>query len=382
MDQPKLPTAFAPAERYSIEEVITQADRFSNEQIMHTLVASIFDIFLILNSKRQIVFANDRLAAMVGVDDATSLLGLRPGEALGCSHATETEGGCGTTEFCRECGAVRAILESQRGNVSIQECRISRNDGKESLDLRVWATPLQKNGEMYTVIAIMDIADEKRRRALERIFFHDVLNIAGGLYGYAQLLLKSPETERDEYKATLLQLTRQILEEIAAQRDLTAAESNDLVTHPYILSSHSVLKEIAEKYANHPVGTGRTVVIDPESKDAAIQADPKLLRRVIGNMLKNALEASSKREIVTLGSSLDGDTIIFWVHNNGCMTESVKRQIFQRSFSTKSSDRGLGTYSMKLLGERYLKGTVAFTSSVETGTTFSIRLPMKMQTSS
>jgi len=61
------------------------------------------------------------------------------------------------------------------------------------------------------------------------------------------------------------------------------------------------------------------------------------------------------------------------------MPESVRLQVFQRSFSTKSHDRGLGTYSMKLLAERYLGGTVSFTSSVEEGTTFRIRLPLQQQ---
>lgn len=34
----------------------------------------------------------------------------------------------------------------------------------------------------------------------------------------------------------------------------------------------------------------------------------------------------------------------------------VQLQIFNRSFSTKGKGRGTGTYSMKLLTKRYLKG--------------------------
>jgi signal transduction histidine kinase len=58
------------------------------------------------------------------------------------------------------------------------------------------------------------------------------------------------------------------------------------------------------------------------------------------------------------------------------MAEEVQLQIFQRSFSTKaSSGRGIGTHSMKLLGERYLGGRVEFTSRDGEGTTFRITLP-------
>jgi sensor histidine kinase regulating citrate/malate metabolism len=50
--------------------------------------------------------------------------------------------------------------------------------------------------------------------------------------------------------------------------------------------------------------------------------------------------------------------------------------IFQRSFSTKGFGRGLGTYSIRLLTERYLKGSVSFTSSALSGTIFRVRYPL------
>jgi sensor histidine kinase regulating citrate/malate metabolism len=54
----------------------------------------------------------------------------------------------------------------------------------------------------------------------------------------------------------------------------------------------------------------------------------------------------------------------------------VQLQIFQRSFSTKGENgRGIGAYSVKLFGEGYLKGKVAFSSSDPEGTVFSLSLP-------
>jgi sensor histidine kinase regulating citrate/malate metabolism len=58
------------------------------------------------------------------------------------------------------------------------------------------------------------------------------------------------------------------------------------------------------------------------------------------------------------------------------MPREVQLQVFQRSFSTKArSGRGIGTYSIKLFVERYLKGTVGFTSDEPGGTTFTVTLP-------
>ena len=72
-----------------------------------------------------------------------------------------------------------------------------------------------------------------------------------------------------------------------------------------------------------------------------------------------------------------GDEVEFWVHNQGHMPRKVQLQVFQRSFSTKGAGRGIGTYSVKLLTERYLGGRVTFTSEPQAGTTFRIRLPVQ-----
>ena len=58
------------------------------------------------------------------------------------------------------------------------------------------------------------------------------------------------------------------------------------------------------------------------------------------------------------------------------MPREVQLQIFKRSFTTKGLGRGLGTYSVKLLTKKYLKGQVGFTTSPADGTTFHVTLPL------
>ena len=68
--------------------------------------------------------------------------------------------------------------------------------------------------------------------------------------------------------------------------------------------------------------------------------------------------------------------MVFAFHNPGVMPEEVQLQMFQRSFSTKGQPgRGIDTYSMKLLGERYLGGQVQFDSRPPESTTFTLSLP-------
>jgi len=56
------------------------------------------------------------------------------------------------------------------------------------------------------------------------------------------------------------------------------------------------------------------------------------------------------------------------------MTHDVEMQVFLRSFSTEGVQRGLGTYSLKIIGEQYLGGKVNFEPNPERGTTFFIDL--------
>jgi len=93
-------------------------------------------------------------------------------------------------------------------------------------------------------------------------------------------------------------------------------------------------------------------------------------------MLKNAVEAASENETLHLNAleSEDKKEFIFEIKNKAHIPENTQLQIFNRSFSTKGKDRGLGTYSMKLIGERYLNGKVGFTSNPEEGTKFYLRI--------
>lgn len=374
-----LPTEFAPAERAQPQEVAVQAEHFLRRYAnLQSVLDAVPDAVVMLNSHRQIIFANRSTSVLLD-RDVEQILGLRPGEALNCVHAYESEGGCGTTAFCSTCGAVRAILTSQHGQADVQECRILVRESGDALDLRVWAMPYQTNGERLTIFTIHDIRDEKRRAALERIFFHDVLNTVGAISFAVQIIREAKPNELNDLPELLSNLTEHLIEEIKAQRDLISAENHELTIHPDVIDPEALLRSVVETYRQHQVAQGRTIrLVSPHERPTFV-SDPVLIRRVLGNMLKNALEATPVGETVTLGYRLNDGQIEFWVHNPTAMPRDVQLQVFQRSFSTKGRGRGLGTYSIKLLSERYLQGKVSFESSPATGTTFRAIYPLQLK---
>ncbi len=315
---------------------------------------------------------------LTGVKSRFDLCGLRPGEALNCVHSDESDYGCGTTQFCRTCGAVNAILTTQKGMPDVQECRIKSGNGAV-LDLRVWTTPIEVDGNPYVVFTVADISDEKRRRALERVFFHDILNTVGAMRGFCSLLGRRPPEEIEKITGRIETLSTRLLNEIDAQRQLSAAENHELSAKPSLIESAALLADIVSNYGEEGDKRGPAVRVDPQSEQVAFVSDLALVRRVLDNLVKNAVEACREGQTVTIRAGRRGNRVEFQVHNPGSMARDVRLQVFQRSFSTKGEGRGLGTYSAKLLTERYLKGKVRFTSSQKAGTTFTVTYPLSLK---
>jgi signal transduction histidine kinase len=331
---------------------------------------------VVLNESRQILTGNAAARrALEGCGDA--MIGCRLGEALGCVHAHEAPDGCGTTISCWFCGAAAAMSSFElTGGPTRQDCRISarRPAGPVAYDLRIWTRPLQAGGKAFMLLFFEDISAEKRREVLERLFFHDTLNTAGGIKGALDLWSILTAEEAEAMRQRMKGLSAQLVEEIQAQRDLTDAERGDLQSVPRDVEVAAVMEQIRALYAGHSVAQGKRIEVRYRV-GAMVHSDPTLLRRVVGNLVKNALEASAAGETVTVAFEAD-PVPTFSVHNEAVMPADVKAQVFQRSFSTKEGrGRGLGTYSVLLLTTRYLGGSVSFDSTLGSGTTFRVRLP-------
>jgi signal transduction histidine kinase len=376
-------TFYAPARRLPKTQTTVQYRYFTEDSLLRRFLDAIPTQLVVLNMQRQIIFSNRAVLEFLGASSADAALGTRPGEIFGCINAETLPGGCGTAEICRTCGAVNAILAAIDGRSEQQEYRLTRtfDNHTESLDLRVDTMPLEHRGERFVVFAVQDISDQKRRSVLEKIFFHDILNLAGGVKSFAQLLAENPDgAEAPEMVRLIESAASQVVEEINAQRMLLAAENKELKVNPNRLSGPEILKQAAALYQHHPVADQQYIHIETGTGDPWFTSDAALVGRVLGNMLKNAIEASREGDKVTLGFTQQDQHVQFWVHNRAFIKHEVQLQLFQRSFSTKGHGRGIGTYGMRLLAEEFLGGRVDFESTPEGGTTFRLILPRSFPT--
>jgi signal transduction histidine kinase len=251
-----------------------------------------------------------------------------------------------------------------------------RNHKRESIEFRAKATLLRLPETDLIVLALHDISDKKRRGVLEQSFLHDARNVLAGIMNWSEILQQEPSKEA---AASIQALALQLRDQISEHSLLAQAEKGALAVSRVAIDLADLARAVNETFSRHPSGEGKMLVVRFPSDGPPPISDRVLLLRILSNMVVNALEASSKGATVDVRYEVRDGGPMFTVHNAGLISATVAPRIFQRSFTTKSEPgHGLGTYSMRLLAEQYLGGSVSFTSTAEAGTIFTLALPRKI----
>ncbi|MBI9031404.1 HAMP domain-containing histidine kinase [bacterium] len=333
---------------------------------------------LILNQTRQAVYFNKKLKDDLGFEDEWKILGTRPGELFSCQHAWADQAGCGNSEFCKYCGAVKSIRNSHFGKKDVQECRLLINHNKQisAMDLEVSSSPLSLDSEELTLFSLLDISALNKSLYIEKTFLHDIRNTAAAIVSSTELISSEDDPEMKDQLINLLTPTaHQLIEEISVQQEIRRAELGEWEAKANKISSRKIVDDV--------VTTCKHYIIDEEIEittsidNLILNTEEVLLKRVLVNMVKNAIEASRCGDTIDLQCrNLNDVSVLFSVHNPKYIPEEIRLQLFHRSFSTKGNNRGLGTYSIKMLTENYLRGEVSVHSDKESGTLFSIIIPI------
>ena len=366
---------FASAKRAGSGELQIDIDIVSNNPVISGLLTSIGGLIAVLNEDRQIVSLNTSFLEMLGIQDGAKVLGLRPGEAVDCIHANEEPGGCGTSRYCSTCGAAIAIVTCLETAAAVErKCALTAfKNGKEvQLALQVRANPIRLNGKMYVLLFLQDITLQEQRAALERTFFHDINNMLSMMVQASELLVdENPST----LSSAIFDASLRLSNEVAMQKCLFEEEASFYTPIWHDCDAGQILQELRVFFASHKAGKGRFLQFPDSYQHLRIKTDGSSLFRVLLNMIVNALEATPEGGTVKVWVE-EQEAPVFCVWNDAVIPQEVALRIFQRSFSTKGqAGRGIGTYSMKLFGEKILGGKVSFTSRSGEGTTFRFMHP-------
>lgn len=378
MEKPVASTHFLPAERDCQADLLAAAEAFRASGFGQ-LLDGLPLCSVVLNDKRQIIYANAKFYEFVEAERLEDVLGVRAGEALGCVHPEESEGGCGTTRFCRYCGAARAMLRSLDGEPGAQECSIMRRflNRLEGLNLQVWSTPIRVNERLAILFSMVEIGHEKTLENVTSVFFQEILARVGGAKGVAGMLERTAGEEAQGEVGLLQYGLDSIRRLVQSQKDFFDVEHGRYLPVTERIEARGLLAEVVRSVERLDVAENRDIRLVQARPGLAFTSDARLLSNALAQLLVNALEAVPPLGRVAIACEERDGQVVFTVSNPGALAEAERMQMFKRSFTTKGPGRGLGAYMAKVSVENCLGGGVDFTSSEEGGTVFFVRLPAK-----
>jgi hypothetical protein len=235
-------------------------------------------------------------------------------------------------------------------------------------------------------------AEEERARAerlkddLAGMVVHDLKNPVFGIVMLVQAAMRRgeelPERQR-HYLRQIERTCRGMMRLIQNLLEISKIEQGKMpvTAEPVVLAE--LVDEVAAEYGPVAAETGRALTIAFGADLPPTVADRGLLKRVLVNLVVNALRHSGSREVRLEGSPgpAAGDVTIRVVdHGRGIPPEELAR-LFDKFRGTRrsaaddpSGDTGLGLPFCKLAVER-MGGEIRAESSRETGTVFTVRLP-------
>jgi signal transduction histidine kinase len=111
-----------------------------------------------------------------------------------------------------------------------------------------------------------------------------------------------------------------------------------------------------------------------DSNAHMVTADNAYIRRIVGNLVSNAIQAMPDGGKLKIRATRQANDILITVEDTGVgIPEEAKSKLFKPLFTTKSRGQGFGLAVVKRLTEA-LNGTVNFESESGKGTKFTIRL--------
>lgn len=159
-----------------------------NSTNAETILNQLDEIVLILNREREIIFYNNALNKLP-IELPKKIIGKRPGEIFGCIHVHKKNIRCGTTDFCKRCGANQAIQKSQSNQATLKECLITSMTSSKCkiYNFKVNSSPITVNEESMTLFILSDIGVVKKGKILEETLYALFQNMSSGVAIYEEI---------------------------------------------------------------------------------------------------------------------------------------------------------------------------------------------------
>lgn len=265
------------------------------------------------------------------------------------------------------------------------ELKVKHKNGK-NITLNCTSVPMVINGKIAGIIGygkdVTQIREtEKRLRRTEKLSVvgelsasvaHEIRNPLTSLKGFVQLLKMEDEKHHLYYKIMLDELDR--INHIVGELLLLAKPQKVLYKKVDI---QNILSDVVSLLKTEASLYNIQIDLTISEEQMKIECEPNQLKQLFINIIKNAIDASSKGDVVTISLNQVGEYISIIIKDNGCgiSNERLKR-LGEPFYSSKEKGTGLGlTVSFNIVQSH--SGKIQFNSEQNKGTVVQIDLPIK-----
>jgi two-component system, sensor histidine kinase and response regulator len=210
---------------------------------------------------------------------------------------------------------------------------------------------------------------------------HDLKNPASSMDLHAQLILRDPQLSSRARESTLRirDEVRHLVRLIMNLLDVSKSERNQLVPKLARVDLEALMREVAVGLELKARATNVTLVRELRAVEA--RADADLLRRVLENLVDNALRHAPEGSVISVTSFYGEQTLEIRVRDAGTgISPALREKVFEPFIQLEHGERTV-TRSGRGLGLAFCKMTIeAHAGSIwiedaEPGAVFCVRLP-------
>ncbi len=252
--------------------------------------------------------------------------------------------------------------------------------GGELRYLEVSVARLSGGGDEGWVVAIEDSTSLVQAQKLAawneaaRRIAHEIKNPLTPIQLSAERIARKFRNDDPDMARTIDEGTKTIVSEVAHLKRMVD-EFARFARMPAVHLRHAQLAEILQQAAGlyRDVKPGVTVSVAVEN-DIELLVDPEQIRRAVGNLLKNAVEATESGEIRVSARRAPHRVVIEVADPGRGVPDADKEKLFLPYFSTKGRGTGLGLAIVHRIVNDH-DGRISVHDNHPRGTRFEIELP-------
>jgi len=269
-----------------------------------------------------------------------------------------------------------AVLLSLSGRNSFFEGYYISGLNGNRVAVKADISPIIIDNSVHGAIAIVNEITEMKNN--ERLFFHDVMNCTGNLKNLSELL-NSDTMDTKTTKKLISMIYREadkVYNELTTYRHILNYNSNSGRTKNSLINSMTFLTKQIDELSSLDIYEDQLLRIAEDTMELDFSCDMVILDRVFFKLLKNATLNTTTEDTITVGFKYSDKHYKLWVNYTAELPEEARQFVFSKNEPDSYEKKGLGTYNVKFMIQRYLKGDVFFNSTPQEGTTFGILIPL------